>query len=555
MHTPAPVPAEASNGDQDCSEAIERVGHDSAPQDTARWLYRFVFGDVASPLLNRTDSDLQVKYSPVAMLVSESGKIADTDVMEKLLRAWSRLNEDEIQELRDLSSSSSSSLLSSSHGENSASCGQGISLTRASVQQMVSKALSYAQNSTVRERARDEHRSDTRSPSSGRGRISSLDDSSDLMVTRISAHPDKVGLEELRKYDGRPGETQQDSTSDDRLSPPPHHNHTTSRHRSKPASWVLGPRRAQSRSAERRGAAYASATESASTSTRPSSSRSRFIGWRSQQARVKSIDASNSVSLSSASPSSDKRVYPQQQQPPRISQRNPPLKVLFTSPVARLASSSTTSGIAATTTATTTRHLSTTSKPPSPPSPTSRPTRGILKPPTHHFPEELNPVREGVAPHKSDKTKADAPQGAKWTKIKRSWVNPEALTVGKERFEVLGDHHVKVLRVLSREEIEAYRIATAQLRAMRQSGGEKEEEQKEAKTEGETGQTRTAQRSGSASRDGGEGRRESSGSVVSRYTVQGSSGSRTVRKRSPSPRRRRDSGDVPWILVARSGST
>jgi hypothetical protein len=92
-----------------------------------------------------------------------------------------------------------------------------------------------------------------------------------------------------------------------------------------------------------------------------------------------------------------------------------------------------------------------------------KPIKGILKPPKPQFPEEPNPIREGVAPHKADKSKADVPPGARWTKISRALVNPDALTIGKERFEVRDDF-VIVLRVLSKEEIQAYATATAQLR-------------------------------------------------------------------------------------------
>lgn len=92
-----------------------------------------------------------------------------------------------------------------------------------------------------------------------------------------------------------------------------------------------------------------------------------------------------------------------------------------------------------------------------------KPIKGILKQPKSQFPEEPNPVREGVAPHKDDKTKGSVPPGARWTKISRKLVNPDALTIGKERFEVRDDF-VIVLRVLSKEEIEAYTAATAQLR-------------------------------------------------------------------------------------------
>lgn len=104
-----------------------------------------------------------------------------------------------------------------------------------------------------------------------------------------------------------------------------------------------------------------------------------------------------------------------------------------------------------------------------------RPIKGILKQPKPAFPEEPNPVREGVAPHKDDKTKGNVPPGARWTKISRKLVNPEALTIGKERFEVREDF-VIVLRVLNKEEIEAYTAATAQLREMRRKEFEREQE-------------------------------------------------------------------------------
>lgn len=92
-----------------------------------------------------------------------------------------------------------------------------------------------------------------------------------------------------------------------------------------------------------------------------------------------------------------------------------------------------------------------------------KPLKGILKQPRPKFPEEQNFIREGAAPHKDDKKAKDVPPGAKWTKISRKVVNPEALTIGKERFEVRDDF-VIVLRVLDKEEIQAYAAATQVLR-------------------------------------------------------------------------------------------
>ncbi|KAI0453312.1 hypothetical protein F5B21DRAFT_285102 [Xylaria acuta] len=102
-----------------------------------------------------------------------------------------------------------------------------------------------------------------------------------------------------------------------------------------------------------------------------------------------------------------------------------------------------------------------------------KPIKGILKTPSAKFPEDSNPIREGVAPHKDDQTKKDVPAGARWTKISRKKVNPEALTIGMERFEVRDDF-VIVLRVLNKEEIQAYATATAQIREMRRKEFEKE---------------------------------------------------------------------------------
>lgn len=101
--------------------------------------------------------------------------------------------------------------------------------------------------------------------------------------------------------------------------------------------------------------------------------------------------------------------------------------------------------------------------------PEPKPIKGILKPPSAKFPEEENPIREGVAPHKDDKSKKGVPPGARWTKINRKLINPAALEIGKERFEVRDDF-VIVLRVLSKEEIQAYATATAQIRGMSRDG-------------------------------------------------------------------------------------
>ncbi|KAG2414416.1 hypothetical protein HFD88_003607 [Aspergillus terreus] len=93
------------------------------------------------------------------------------------------------------------------------------------------------------------------------------------------------------------------------------------------------------------------------------------------------------------------------------------------------------------------------------------PPKGILKPPRDKFPEEPNPIREGVAPLK-DAHKKGIPPGARWTKIDRRLVNPAALEAGKERFEERPDC-VIVLRVLTKEEIQAYALKTQEIRDSR----------------------------------------------------------------------------------------
>ncbi|EHK47381.1 hypothetical protein TRIATDRAFT_52337 [Trichoderma atroviride IMI 206040] len=97
-----------------------------------------------------------------------------------------------------------------------------------------------------------------------------------------------------------------------------------------------------------------------------------------------------------------------------------------------------------------------------------KPLKGILKQPSAKFPEEPNPIREGVAPHKEDKKLKEVPSGARWTKINRKIVNPEALDIGKERYEIRDDF-VIVLRVLSKEEIQTYANATQVLRERRRN--------------------------------------------------------------------------------------
>lgn len=93
------------------------------------------------------------------------------------------------------------------------------------------------------------------------------------------------------------------------------------------------------------------------------------------------------------------------------------------------------------------------------------PLKGILREPREKFPEDPAPVREGVAPLKEalKDGRKGIPPGARWTKIDRRRVNPAALEEAQERFEERPDH-VIVLRVLTREEIEALALRTQQIR-------------------------------------------------------------------------------------------
>ncbi|KAH8701730.1 hypothetical protein BGW36DRAFT_290029 [Talaromyces proteolyticus] len=100
------------------------------------------------------------------------------------------------------------------------------------------------------------------------------------------------------------------------------------------------------------------------------------------------------------------------------------------------------------------------------------PPKSILKAPREKFPEEDNPIREGVAPLK-DAHKKGIPPGARWTKIDRRLVNPAALELGHERFEERSEY-VIVLRVLTKEEIQAYAVKTQEIRDERYKAAKEE---------------------------------------------------------------------------------
>lgn len=97
---------------------------------------------------------------------------------------------------------------------------------------------------------------------------------------------------------------------------------------------------------------------------------------------------------------------------------------------------------------------------PSPP----QPPKGILKKAREKFPENPNHVREGVAP--LDAAKKGIPPEARWTRINRKLVNPEALEHEGVRFEEYPEY-VIVLKVLSQEEINKYAGKTYEIREKR----------------------------------------------------------------------------------------
>ena len=91
--------------------------------------------------------------------------------------------------------------------------------------------------------------------------------------------------------------------------------------------------------------------------------------------------------------------------------------------------------------------------------------KSILRKPRDKFPEHPDTVREGVAPHK-EMPKKDVPPNARWTKINRKLVNPEALEQDGIRYNEYVDH-VIVLKAMDLEEIEKYTKKTAEIREKR----------------------------------------------------------------------------------------
>lgn len=90
----------------------------------------------------------------------------------------------------------------------------------------------------------------------------------------------------------------------------------------------------------------------------------------------------------------------------------------------------------------------------------------VLRAPRERFPEDRYFVRPGVARVDQARVGTAIPEGARWTKIDRGLVCPEALEAGRERFEERKDYLI-VLRVLTREEIQQYANLTQEIKANR----------------------------------------------------------------------------------------
>lgn len=115
-----------------------------------------------------------------------------------------------------------------------------------------------------------------------------------------------------------------------------------------------------------------------------------------------------------------------------------------------------------------------------PPKEAPPPVKGILRKPTSKFPEDPEPIREGVAPHKDALKGKDIPVGARWTRIDRRLVNPEALEQAKERFEERMDC-VIVLRVLTKEDIQKLADRTRKIREQREDEYERRDREERSK--------------------------------------------------------------------------
>jgi hypothetical protein len=77
---------------------------------------------------------------------------------------------------------------------------------------------------------------------------------------------------------------------------------------------------------------------------------------------------------------------------------------------------------------------------------------------------QVHPLRDSSGENKTDKW-PPVPPDARWTKISRRLVNPEALEMGNEDFEAR-DEFVVVMRVLTRDEVQGYAEVTQRIRGL-----------------------------------------------------------------------------------------
>ena len=94
------------------------------------------------------------------------------------------------------------------------------------------------------------------------------------------------------------------------------------------------------------------------------------------------------------------------------------------------------------------------------------PPKSIVDQPREMFSEDPAPIREDASLLKGARRKV-IPPGARWTKIDRKLVNPEALKAGSERYYEERLNYVIVLRILTKEDVEQYALKTYNIRGKR----------------------------------------------------------------------------------------
>ena len=107
------------------------------------------------------------------------------------------------------------------------------------------------------------------------------------------------------------------------------------------------------------------------------------------------------------------------------------------------------------------------------PKPSESQPKGILKKPTKRFPEDSTIRMDVIAPSEFE-SKRGVPSDARWTKIDRRLVSPEALEEAEERFEERPEC-VIVLRVLLRDQIQKLADRTKEMREEQLGAGDAEE--------------------------------------------------------------------------------